>query len=618
MHYLSLGESVDESDCESHFESDCESDCESNAFCFSRLSGQERPLQWIDDLFSKSPTDLQHALNDLAALRCKYPGLCSLNFEFLLDLVIEKLVGDNPEKQGIFGTMEAYAVAVEEQGRKTLHAHILVFVKHWNDLLRDMHATGARRRQKAKTDLCEYVDDLLSTSLYPDGKPPSKNTAKCPNCKSAKLEYPDDQTLRDLRHKEGAQVHGGAFVTCSSCAECYCAEELVHRRAFTGHPWVQDHHERANLLRRDVLASQTRAPNELGDREIIGKVNALYNHHLSCHTQTCFKKGDECRAFLPDIPENSTRIVQSPLPFMGAAWTGEPIELHTLTIRPQRFKEDSYTNSHSPFISDSLAPCNSNVSVTTGPRSCIYTTCYAAKKTQKEDTKEFKYLLSYVSHRFQEERKSSALFEGLSRLMGAALVATSEHVVSAPMASFLVRNESRFKCSHLFKYVPVREIIEIMTDPRNVSSSIMEHDKGCFYNNDSLQYLQRPSLLNDIPLIDFCEQWEAVRTPKPDEEDRETTFKIDDSTHPGYGKQHYRLRRQQRLAQFSHWCLPDAASFDGNIWELTYPVNASVEKYCTTVLLLFHPFRKLEDIQKDGSSFKKFANFTVGVIFQTG
>ena len=42
--------------------------------------------------------------------------------------------------------------------------------------------------------------------------------------------------------------------------------------------------------------------------------------------------------------------------------------------------------------------------------------------------------------------------KGLSRLIGAVLLPTSAHIVSAPMAAYLVRNDSRFGFSHAFAH----------------------------------------------------------------------------------------------------------------------------------------------------------------------
>ena len=71
-------------------------------------------------------------------------------------------------------------------------------------------------------------------------------------------------------------------------------------------------------------------------------------------------------------------------------------------------------------------------------------------------------MASYVANRFLEERNENTLFEGLSRLMGAVMVGTGEHICSAPKTAYLVRNQSRFKFSTKFKYVPVHEVIDLI------------------------------------------------------------------------------------------------------------------------------------------------------------
>jgi hypothetical protein len=118
-------------------------------------------------------------------------------------------------------------------------------------------------------------------------------------------------------------------------------------------------------------------------------------------------------------------------------------------------------------MSSCRAPCNSNVSFLTGARAAIYTSCYASKGTQKEDTNEYKKMASYVANRFMEQRRENTLFEGLSRLMGAVMVGTSEHVCAAPMAAYLVRNQSRFRFSVNFKYIPVREVLHLIQHKNN-------------------------------------------------------------------------------------------------------------------------------------------------------
>ena len=47
-------------------------------------------------------------------------------------MVLTELIGyKSPTKnKGIFGEVEAYCAAIEEQGRKTLHTHILIWLKN--------------------------------------------------------------------------------------------------------------------------------------------------------------------------------------------------------------------------------------------------------------------------------------------------------------------------------------------------------------------------------------------------------------------------------------------------------------------------------------------------------
>ena len=60
--------------------------------------------------------------------RLRYPGVCSLVYQHLMKITLECLLGWDSKMQtgkpGVLGTLEAYAMATEEQGRKTLHWHL--------------------------------------------------------------------------------------------------------------------------------------------------------------------------------------------------------------------------------------------------------------------------------------------------------------------------------------------------------------------------------------------------------------------------------------------------------------------------------------------------------------
>ena len=567
------------------------------------MSGKSDVEDWVHSLTEMDPDSLKQEVEGLNEIRMKYPGLCSLNFEFLLDIILDKVVGDNDRKKGIFGVLDAFGVAVEEQGRKTLHAHILVYTKEWNNTLRLLQSNKHADRRKAEKEVQQLVDSIMSTEL----KPTLDDVDNCDNCKVGKLQFPDNDTMRALRHKHGCQDDGIVFARCENCNVPLTGDDVAKMRSMEREHWSRDPEEIKAILARDVLKATTFAGTEQFQPVAKGKINYRYNHHLSRHTKTCFKRGLECRGHLPDIPENETVVTYGKEPHELFDWTGSKILVDNITVRPKRQPKDAYTNTYCKIISECKAPANSNLSITSGCRSCIYCTCYATKGTQKEDTEEFKKMSAYVGNRFKETRKENTLFEGLSRLMGAVIVGTSEHIVSGPMASYLVRNNgSRFKYSENFQYVPIREMSDFLMngmDESTVDMSVLTHDDGCFLNNQVLHYIHRPKKLEYVPMLDFFEQYEVRRNGQKNSSiDSGEEYQIDTCEHPGYKKQLIVKRKVKALGQFSHWAFPDAASFGGNIWDFTEKnVSATVEKYCRSALILFEPFRRVEDLTVKGS-----------------
>ena len=69
-------------------------------------------------------------------IRARYPGACSLEYQNIMDIVKKVLIGWNDKtkqgSKGIFGIPIAYVDACEEQGRKTLHSHMNIWIKDFN------------------------------------------------------------------------------------------------------------------------------------------------------------------------------------------------------------------------------------------------------------------------------------------------------------------------------------------------------------------------------------------------------------------------------------------------------------------------------------------------------
>ena len=79
--------------------------------------------------------------------RINYPGLCAYFFECVLDTILQEVVGwdvaaDEPrEEGGMFGKPLAYTASVKEQGRRTLHAHIMIWIQGLKEVHQKLHSS---------------------------------------------------------------------------------------------------------------------------------------------------------------------------------------------------------------------------------------------------------------------------------------------------------------------------------------------------------------------------------------------------------------------------------------------------------------------------------------------
>jgi hypothetical protein len=233
------------------------------------MSGKEDDMSLIASLDSLSPDKVAKEMDQLNAVRCKYPGLCALNFEYLLDTALEHIVGDNELRSGIFGTLSALGLAVEEQGRKTLHCHILVYTTDWNTLLKGLHSGNPNIRKVTEKKVIQFVDKIMTTELIPNGG----NMQQCPKCKDGILVYVEGQQLQNLRHQVGCQGEKGYLANCSTYETSFHGDELAMKRAVTEDKWDMVEEERKGYVGHQVLKAMTPTAPCIVPNEMIGLIN---------------------------------------------------------------------------------------------------------------------------------------------------------------------------------------------------------------------------------------------------------------------------------------------------------------------------------------------------------
>lgn len=94
------------------------------------------------------------------------------DFKNILGLVVNHLIGwdedagATKEKGGVFGILDAWSAAVEEQGRKMLHIHFLIWIKDWSTLLDGLRSNDKEGVRKLAGSSCKVMLTTLCQQSF--------------------------------------------------------------------------------------------------------------------------------------------------------------------------------------------------------------------------------------------------------------------------------------------------------------------------------------------------------------------------------------------------------------------------------------------------------------------
>ncbi|KAG7368583.1 hypothetical protein IV203_031326 [Nitzschia inconspicua] len=132
-------------------------------------------------------------------------------------------------------------------------------------------------------------------------------------------------------------------------------------------------------------------------------------------------------------------------------------------------------------------------------------------------------------------------------------MATKVHKVAAPMASYLIRNGSRFHFSHNFSYVDIGSFFKAIQEDLNISA---DEDGSVFLKSSVSNYLCRPKELEEVCVYDFESQYVAC---KP------VTGSLEWAVpHPNNDHLKVRQLSMERIPVISYLDFVNTKEFDGN------------------------------------------------------
>ena len=202
---------------------------------------------------------------------------------------------------------------------------------------------------------------------------------------------------------------------------------------------------------------------------------------------------------------------------------------------------------------------------------------------------------------------------GMKGLIGALLLSTSAHICNAPMASYIVRNESRFHFPHDFAYYVNLKDFETSNFQDLSVDSI---DGTPFLTSSVANYLCRSVELEGICLYDFLACYYTVCRGS------DKTFPWIKS-HPSKNHLGVTASKYEKIPIVNFNDFIDTKSFGMRSIDIVNVLQIqeqdsglrSMETYAKKANLLFYPFQAIADLQSEGSYLKCFQDaLTTGIL----
>jgi hypothetical protein len=156
-----------------------------------------------------------------------------------------------------------------------------------------------------------------------------------------------------------------------------------------------------------------------------------------------------------------------------------------------------------------------------------------------------------------------------------------EIVISPPLASYLLRNESRFLFSHHAVWCPVFESILL---GGKAFTTLKHADKEPIFVSAAMHYLCQPQELFHENVFDFYSQYEIIDFTGKMKRGKEIfEFTNGEFTHPLYSSKTITMlqcivkRKTKALICVPQYTFPDTASFNGSILDQNTKSNEEMD-----------------------------------------
>ena len=429
-----------------------------------------------------------------------------------------------------------------------------------------------------------------------------------------------DQRLRDMRHHDLCRSIKGCIGDCNTCnRKDVSTNDIIHlrldniRRSLPPSSSYANHDLTAVSEQKLAIYTMTSLSENLFEDEyqlLFDISRYLYNEHNYKHRPTCFKKGVECRFHYPagfnqtwDIDLGHSDVTEHANESKPWATLDGMRLARGFCILPKRDVSDLFLNVHSTSI---LRWNGYNNNIQLGdPAHIFYNTLYTSKSAVDEDSKVHQNTLLFVKTKIEkdlnqhyqlhpEEASHNIVFNdfknGLIRLLRGITGHLCESVISSNLAAHIISTGTRFHFSHDFCHIMIRQFEEYFAGNSVQYTMRWSRDEGRGYiDSNVFDYVFRPPGLENMCLYEFLSLYESVSRHTV------STQRVDiHEFEPSHPSKDFKVLRQLSCA-----CIPIIEGENFCDMQLLLSDNHDNEernRYARRALILFHPFRNLNDL----------------------
>ena len=507
--------------------------------------------------------DIKINKNDALHLIAQNPVASARFFHFMVQIFLKHILGINDDNQGLYGETNAYYGTVEQQGRLTLHLHLLLWIKNALTIqeIRDKLMTENSPFQKA---LIEYLESVCSGDFLDTNSKELQNTL---------TEYRSQKLYRNPSNSLPVSCPIACHSRCQSCFNCK-----------SNNLWWKSYKDVTNdLLHRENIHKHQKANKKTGQGG-------------------CLNDSGECKARMPQEIISKSTINHN---------------IGTIELK----KNEPWLNTFTPVITY-LLRCNTDVTCLLSGDTVSAVISYVTDYVTKHSLKTYNILnaihtilgknTTYLGDSEKQKQCTKKIMTQVVNSLSAKLE------IGAPMASQYLLNYPDHYTSHLFQPLYWKSyvnhiLLELENEQMNDDDQyddeniIVSKNRGDIIGLSKLDdYIYRPKKYSDICLYDWIRLFEKQKIrkqkiPKSKYLQIEGMGIMDPVTedtflesHPQHGTHcvvHYQ-KGKERVPDFIGGPLPCIN-------------KGNQEFYWATMLTLFKPWRQSTDIKNKTISWEK-------------